>query len=232
MRFLVKKIIFTLLLLCSFSSLYAVDCPPDQVLKLVNAGYTKSEIESMCSDLNTTMLQRNFCTPQIEEWFIKLGIGAVEVEYPAKRQSYIDTKESKYSIEHTKIAIDLGLYWLVNPNVILGFNINGHNDFLQDKTSGYEMNISIYNYAFSGIYYLKKVQDGVYFRGDAGMAKGFIQESNRADIISSEGIGFLLGIGYSFDLRGTSLQIEVIGTNYIIEGQSYKSQQLMLSILF
>lgn len=227
-----KKIILSFLVFFSFSSLYGANCQPDQVIKLLNAGYSKSEIDSMCSDLNTTSLQRNVCPPQAEDWFIKLGIGAVEVEYPAKRQSNIDTKESVYSIEHTKMAIDLGLYWLVNPNVIIGFNINGHNDFLQDKTRGYEMNIAIYNYAFSGVYYLKKIQDGVYFRGDAGIAKGIIQESNQADSISSEGIGFLLGVGYSYDLNGASLQIEVIGTNYIIEGQSYKSQQLMLSILF
>lgn len=227
-----QKNIFFLFLFFSFSFLNAAECPPDQVFKLVNAGYSKSEIDSMCKDLNVTTIQENFCPPPKEEWFIKLGIGAVEVEYPAKRQSYIDIKESTYSIEHTKMALDLGLYWLVSPNVILGFNINGHNDFLQDKASGYEMNISIYNYAFSGIYYLRKIRDGVYFRGDAGMAKGFIQESNQPDTISSEGIGFLLGIGYSFELRGTGLQIEVIGTNYIIEGQSYKSQQLMLSILF
>lgn len=169
------KIVLKSLLLVSLglSSLQAKECSSKEIIKLVNAGYDKNKIDSLCE--NGSAIQQpakkevsNVDSSEIDSWFLRFGVGAVAISYPNEVQVLVDALDNLSYVERTQIAIDMGIYATVNRNYVLGFNINGHADTFKDTLTNVEANINVYNYALSNIYFFDKVEDGFFIRGDIG----------------------------------------------------------------
>jgi hypothetical protein len=229
-----KHIVSAVLLIVVFNiTLSAKECNSDEILKLVNAGYDKQKIDSMCdkpADVAQTNTQAK--SKDIDSWFAKFGIGAVSISYPIEIQQDVDYLDSLSYIDRTKLAIDMGVYFTVNDHYIAGFNINGHTDNFKNTTTNVEMSIRAYNYALSNIYFINQVEDGLFLRGDIGVTKFVVSVTGKQDVASDTGLGLALGGGYCFNLNVVSLQAEVLLTNYSAEGDTIQSAQLLFSVLF
>lgn len=167
-----------------------------------------------------------------DEWFAKIGIGMTNISYPDELQTDIEALDSLSYIDRTKSAIDMGVYWSINSNYIAGFNINGHGDYFTDKITNYEMNINAYNYAFSNIYYINKIEDGLFIRGDVGLVR-ILVGANNSYTVSDTGFGAAIGGGYCYNIDNTlSIQAELLFTDYYADGDNVRSTQLLFSLLF
>ena len=228
------KIVLKSLLLVSLglSSLHAKDCSNEEIIKLVNAGYDKSKIDSLCENNSEIQEPERNELSKIDSWFFKFGVGPVAISYPGEIQTAVDILESSSSIERTSLAIDMGFYGTVNKNYMVGFNINGHSDNFKNTNTNAEMSINVYNYALSNIYFFDKVEDGFFVRGDIGIAKAVVDSTFTSAVSSDAGLGLAIGAGYCFNLNVVSLQTELLFTNYSIEGETVNSSQLLFSLLF
>jgi len=226
-----------LVMILGLTPLYAKECSNEEIIKLVNAGYDKNKIDSLCE--NSSAVQQadtkevsQTAPSEIDSWFFRFGIGAVAISYPDEVQFIVDNLEALNYVERTKLAIDMGFYFPVNRNYMLGFNINGHADNFRNTLTNAETNINVYNYALSNIYFFDEVEDGFFARGDIGFTKAIIDATNTTEAVSDTGLGLAIGAGYCFNLNVVSLQTELLFTNYSIEGETVNSTQLLFSVLF
>ena len=234
MRFFDKIFIVFLM---SQSIIVADDCTSEQIIKLVNSGYEKNEIDTFCNRKSTVSAKEKLSSinkqRDIDSWFVKLGVGHVSISYPTELQTEINALDSLDYVDRTKLAIDMGVYWTVNSNYMAGFNINGHGDYFTDTSTNEEFNINAYNYALSNIYFIDKIKHGLFLRGDIGIVKILVQSNFSSSISSPAGFGVATGGGYSFSINdSTSIQAEILFTNYSVEGGSVKSFQFLVSLLF
>ena len=217
----------------------AKECNSEEILKLVNAGYDKQKIDSICNkttdsiDNDIKPLHQDLIqTAKIDSWFAKFGVGLVSITYPNELQNEVDTLESLSYVDRTKLAIDMGIYFSITNKYMAGFNINGHSDTLKNINTNAEIHIGVYNYALSNIYYINQIEDGVFLRADIGISKGVVSATGYEDSVSDSGLGLAAGLGYCFNLKVVSLQTEVLLTNYTVENDTVQSAQLLFSLLF
>lgn len=226
-----RKVILAMISIATFS--YA-DCTKDEILQMTHAGYMAEQIDSICSNTKVVISKESKIpsNDDIDSWFFKFGIGAVSISYPGEIKETVDHLDSLDYIDRSQLAIDMGVYWTVNKNYMAGFNINGHSDTFKNTITNDEMSINVYNYAFSNVYFFQKVENGLFVRGDIGIAKGVISSTDTSPSTSENGFGLAIGMGYCFNLNIVSLQTEVLLTNYTIEGDTIKSAQFLVSLLF
>ncbi len=226
----------TALLLLLFSAIaLAEECSKGEVLKLLDSGYTKEEVNNICTKKDT----KRFETDQkithkkddnLETWYIKFGIAYVDIKYSSELQDAVDTLEDTPGVTRSSVAVDLGVYFLINKYSIVGFNMNSVGDTFE--YNGDELYINSYNYALSYMYFPEQVRDGIYFRGDIGISKGVIDGDGVQKSTTKDGIGYGVGIGYSFELGGTGLMLEAFHGSYELEDQKIDTTQIFLTGLF
>ena len=163
---------------------------------------------------------------KIKSWYMKIGMGYPYIKHTDSMETTINKLKTQSAISKNQSAIDIGVFTPLNNNYVLGFNVNAHRDNLRFTDSQLaNFTIQINNYAISNLYYLNSIADGIFFRGDIGLAKG-VSKVNEA------GIGLAFGIGYSFYLDDISMQFEGLVTKYQMANEHTSSNQILLSILF
>lgn len=157
-----------------------------------------------------------------ESWYTYWSIGLSNNSYTDELDSALDTLESQPGVDRFEGAIDiLGFYWPVQPKTILGFVVSGSFDLLSTPVG--DIQINQYLYAASAMHFFgKETGDGIFLRGDFGIAKASIDADTTVgsfEATSDSGTGYLLGIGYGIPVSDESrLLLSVNISNKSIEG--------------
>ncbi len=167
-----------------------------------------------------------------ESWYLYFGLGYANPSYSADVQSMLDTYKLFPDLETTTISLDLiGIYWHLSPKTIAGPVINGIGD--RYDIGGYWIQLNQYIYGASVIHYPgENFGSGLFLRADVGLAR-LVQQSSSGGLVSSDtGAGLLVGSGWSFDLGGTRLLLNVNYAFRLIERESYGTFAVSLGGLF
>ncbi len=141
--------------------------------------------------------------PELRPAYFNIGLGYAYNKY--------DGKILKEADGTNKIAgyLDLGVYVPMNEQLLIGGIFNLSFDRLTDSNdSDTYLQMNTYLLGGSVLYYLKRVEEGLYFRGDIGFsyASGTISINGHEDSGSSDwGMGFLVGAGYQIPFDYLSL---------------------------
>lgn len=163
---------------------------------------------------------QNDLSANTESWYTYWGVGSAEFTYPSEVADLLDMLEQIDGVTRTRLALDMfGFYWHVNPMTIGGFVINGAADAFD--IDGETMQWNHYLYSGSMIHYLGSTfGKGPFMRVDAGLAKMVLQSSQDDPVTSENGYGGLIGGGWSFDLGGTRLLLNVNYAYRYIESEA------------
>lgn len=183
----------------------------------------------MGAALAASLLTTQATASNAESWYLKAGLGYAKVSYPGDVQDALDTLKN-LGASSTSVAVDVGVYWPLNNQTLLGININGVGD--KYSLQGYELQVNSYLYALSGIYNFNKIRDGFFVRGDIGLAKASITTNYGFEGSSDTGYGLGLGLGYSWEFDGWGISPEVLYTSYTIEDETYSSSQFLINFMF
>ena len=225
-----KKIV---LIMLSLVSLAYSDCTKDEILNMINAGYTSDKVDEICKKDELSSPTVDIQTSDtVDSWFFKFGLGAVNISYPSELGDALDRIESYNGVDRFQIALDIGIYWSVNRNYMLGFNINNHLDNFTDNYNNSELSVSSDNFALSNVYFFEKLEDGFFIRGDIGISQSLISMTGYKDEKSDAGIGLAAGAGYCFNLNIISIQTELLLTSYKMRDDRVISTQLLVSLVF
>ena len=171
-----------------------------------------------------------------ESWYIYLGLGYANVSYPSEIQDIIDQLKKQEGVSNTPLSIDLGSYWHLTPNTIGGVIINGVADrFVIDRIGEDKnhMQFSHYLIGASVMHYPGQAfVSGLFIRGDVGIAKIIISSSFSNSSRSEICLGLLAGGGWSFDLGGTRLLLNVNYAYRGVEGEAYNTLAFSIGGLF
>ena len=167
-----------------------------------------------------------------ESWYTYWGLGYANVSYPADIQVWIDLLKDQPEVSTMSISLDiLGFYWHIAPKTIAGFIINGVGD--RFEVSGESMQINQYLYAGSVIHYPgQSFGSGFFLRADIGLAKLAVTSSFGEAAGSESGFGLLGGGGWSFDLNGTRLLLNVNYAYRGVESETYNTLSFSVGGLF
>jgi len=162
---------------------------------------------------------------EVESWYTYWSVGLADHFYPKEIQNEVDYLDSSPSVDRTEVAIDmLGFYWPVaDQNTIVGVVVSGTGDRFNIAGTSEYMQINQYLYGLSAMRFMgREPGDGLFVRGDVGIAKASVESSFYSTVTSEYGSGFLLGVGYGIALSGETRLI--LGANYSrksIEGETY-----------
>ncbi|MCF7797411.1 MAG: hypothetical protein K9N11_04655 [Lentisphaeria bacterium] len=167
-----------------------------------------------------------------ESWYTLWSLGSADITYPGDLNTIMNYLEDQDGVTRTKIAMDLlGFYKHLSPQTIGGVVINGAADRMEVDDSWMQLNQ--YLYGISMITYPgKRFGSGLFLRADAGLAKMVMQDSDGDTDSSENGFGILGGAGYSFDLGGTRLLINVNYALRRIEDEDATTMGITVSGLF
>lgn len=158
-----------------------------------------------------------------ESWYTYWSIGLSDNTYNDDLDNALRRLESMPGVSRTEGAFDiLGFYWPLQPKTILGFIISGSFDSISTPAGSFQLNQ--YLYAASVMHFFgKETGDGVFLRGDFGMAKASFEmdtTSGRSETISESGGGYLLGVGYGIPVSEESRVLLSLNlSNKSIEGE-------------
>lgn len=167
---------------------------------------------------------------EIEDWYIKAGLGFTDITYPSPLEDAVNTLESHPAVDRTTVALDFGVYWPIENQLLLGFNINGTGDRLSDAYD--HIQINLYNYAFSAIYNFNEIRDGFYVRGDIGIARAVVDSSFGSTVSSDSGLGLGLGAGYAFSFDTWGIMPELLLTKLDIENSTTTTTQFLINFMW
>jgi hypothetical protein len=170
-----------------------------------------------------------------ESWYMYWGLGYPVITYPHEVQELLDYIEDQPGISRTRLDMDLlGIYLPVNQHhTAVGFVINAAGDRLSDDNNNW-VQINQYTYGASVMHFFdRNIGDGLFVRGDIGIAKMVITNSDDYSSGSDAGFGFLIGGGYSHPVTsGTRI---VLNANYSyrkIEGDAVSKVAFSIGGLF
>lgn len=169
----------------------------------------------------------------IESWYAYWAIGLSDNQYPGSLDAVINAAESTPGVTRTQLAIDmLGFYWPINNKTTLGFVISGSADRLEDSYGNY-VQLNHYLYGLSSMYFFgKRIGDGFYVRGDAGIAK-ISMDSSIGSATSNNGSGILLGVGYAWPISNeTRILVGLTTSSYSVESENYSTTSLTIGGLW
>ncbi len=171
------------------------------LLAMVSIGLAQEDWEKEYDDNSGTAYQ--------EGWYTYWGLGGASVSYTDEVDDALDEMVDDYDLDRMQLTIDmLGFYWPINNNTILGFVINAAADRIYDSDDWFQYNS--YLYSASAIYYPgSEFGSGVFLRGDVGMAAFVATDSDENSENGEKGFGFLVGGGYSINLGGTRILLNV-----------------------
>jgi len=157
-----------------------------------------------------------------ESWYLYWGLGGAAVTYPKAVQDVIDIIEDADGVQRATISMDmLGFFFPVLPKTIGGVVINSDGDRFAYEKSWFQWNQFLYG--ASVIHYVgQRFGQGPFLRVDAGLAKMNYQDSEDNSIDSEDGFGALVGGGFSFDLGGTRILLNLNYSFRKVEGNNYQ----------
>ncbi len=155
-------------------------------------------------------------TNKKEGWYTYWGLGYAATQYPGDLQSALDALDNVPGASRVRLSLDMfGFYWPVNNHhTAVGVVINGAADRFIYQAVLFQVEwfqINQYTLAASTMHYFNNtIGKGFFVRGDVGIAKLAVSDSDGNNDSSNNGIGFLVGGGYGFNLSpGTRLLINV-----------------------
>lgn len=161
-----------------------------------------------------------------EDWYTFWSFGFANHQYAEPFESAMDRLEALPGVSRTEIAIDmLGFYWPVGDQskTIAGFVINGSADRLNDSFDHIQLNQYLYGASIMH-FFGREPGDGLFVRGDIGVAKLLLSDSFGTNLTSDSGSGFVIGIGYGIPVSAESrLILSVTSANRSVEGDDYKA---------
>jgi len=148
-----------------------------------------------------------------ESWYTYWGVGAAQITYPDATDRFLNEFADLDGVDRTTIAMDmLGFYWPISSMTIGGVVVNGAGDRFDFQNEWFQYNH--FTYSASMIHYLgSRFGSGLFLRGDIGSARLNYQDSNKANENSENGLGVLIGGGWSFNLGGTRI---LLNANYTV----------------
>jgi len=178
----------------------------------INEGLTAQKgdiLRENYSDIYSNMRaarDHNNADERRESWYTYWGLGTSSITYPTDIEAILRYIKSQYGPTNYTLCLDLlGIYFHLSPKTIVGFIINGVGD-RYDYSAGYFFQINQYNYGLSFIRYLNRnFGSGLFLRTDIGLSKYVYQSNIDGNYVSDNGIGAILGGGYSVDLGGTRI---------------------------
>ena len=173
-----------------------------------------------------------------ENWYAYWSLGTVNHDHPPELERIMSDADSVPGIDRTELALDMfGFYFPVDvlENSAAGFVINGSTDSLTD-TFGNSVNFNTYLYGLSFMSFLgSEIGDGLFVRGDFGIAKAVVSSTGRfnSSTSSESGTGYLLGVGFGIPLSSQARII--LGANTSskkIDSKTYGATQFTVGILW
>lgn len=167
-----------------------------------------------------------------ESWYTYWGGGYSSISYPSELQSFLDLINEQDGVSNISLHLDLlGFYWHLANKTIAGVVFNGVGD-RYSKDDDY-IQINQYLYSASVMQYLgEDFGSGPFLRTDIGLAKMVLQSSEGEDSSSDLGFGFLVGGGWSFDLGGTRLLLNINYAYRGVEDETYNTIGFSVGGLF
>ncbi len=162
-----------------------------------------------------------------EDWYTYWSLGFSNNNYPGDLDSALDDLESLPGVDRAEIAIDMfGFYWPIQDKLNLGFVISGSADSFTTPVG--DMQINQYLYGASVMkFFGKEIGDGLFLRGDLGLAKASISTDVGGGTLtatSDTGLGFLLGVGYGIPVSEESrVLLSINFSNKDIEGDNWSA---------
>lgn len=197
--------------------------------------FTMVEIERVSKETATTEIHTREPQDNIESWYLYFALGYGKPYYPDPLQEVLDMLNSIPNVSHVSISIEIpGIYFpLHNNKTILGGSLNGIGDRYEVSSSGNSMQINQYFFSFSCVHFLTgNIGDGLFIRGDAGLAWMNVQSSSGISVNSESGYGFLFGGGYSLPLSNeTRISFNLNYGIRQIESESYGALSINVGVL-
>ncbi len=167
-----------------------------------------------------------------ERWYTYWGMGASVVGYQDEMLQELYEAMDELADSRTSIGLDLlGIYLPVRNQTIAGVIVNVAGDRFQFDNGWFQENY--YLYSLSAIHYLSRFGKGFFLRADGGISTYNYQDSDGDNINGDEnGYGLLLGGGYSFNLGGTSLMMNLNYSYRTVETIKMNFVGLTLGALF
>ncbi len=182
--------------------------------------------------LSSPSFSQDFQDVTTESWYTYWGVGYSSISYPSELQQMLDFLNEQSGVSNISLQLDLlGIYFHVAPKTIAGVIINGVGD--RYEVEGENFQINQYLYSASAMHYLgDSFGSGPFLRVDVGLAKLAITSSFGSDETSESGFGLLVGGGWSFDLGGTRLLLNLNYAHRSVEDESYNTVGLSIGGLF
>jgi hypothetical protein len=195
--------------------------------------FLMSEVEKITKEAASSSIVAPEPRNKIESWYLYFALGYGKAYYPSPLQEAVDVLGSSSEVSHVGISLDLpGIYWpLRNNHTILGGSLNGIGD--RFETGGRSIQINQYLLSLSSLNFLTgEIGDGLYLRGDVGMAWLNVQGSGGLSSSSSVGFGGLVGGGYAFPVSSETRITQNLnyGVRWV-ESDSYGSLSVNLGVL-
>ncbi len=146
-------------------------------------------------------------TPELRPAYFNIGLGYAYNKYDGEIIEAPDGTD--------KIAgyLDLGVYVPMNEQMLVGGVFNASFDRLTDShNSDTYSQMNTYLFGGSVLYYLNRVEEGLYFRGDIGFSYASITfsiDGHEGTGSSDWGMGFLVGAGYQIPFDYMSLGVNL-----------------------
>ncbi len=166
-----------------------------------------------------------------ESWYLLLGVGYPVNAYPDNVRTNIDNFTKLNDESHFTLSLDVGVYWPLENNLLLGITLNGYGDSYDTK----DEYIMISNYMVGGSavwYFGGYIGKGFFLRGDLGIAQ--VDVSDKNSIYNENNIGFSVkaDAGYSVPLsRETRVEFD-LGFRYgSVNSESYTALSFGFNVL-
>ena len=169
-----------------------------------------------------------------ESWYTYWALGYAKPTYPGELQDFLDAVNDLPGVKNTALDIDfLGFYWPVNNHrTAVGFIINSGADRYEFEGEWFQINQ--YLYGFSAMHFFEhNIGQGFFARGDLGIAKMNVTDSDNNNESSDSGWGFLIGGGYGFPItEGTRLMLNGNYSYKKVEKENYGKISVNLGFMF
>jgi hypothetical protein len=168
---------------------------------------------------------------KMESWYLCFALGYAGTNYPSALQADLDQIKDRGS--RFAAAFDIpAVYWpLADRRTLLGGAINAVGD--RYELNGSSIDISQVTLGFSVLRFLTgDIGDGLFLRGDLGLASLNVHDSYGTSVSSDAGLGFLLGGGYAIPVSNeTRMYLQGYYGSRTVEGDTYRSAGVTLGVM-
>lgn len=172
---------------------------------------------------------------QPESYYIHIGLGSTNITYdsdsiPAQNIDY-------YLSDRTSVLIDLGLYFPLSNQLLLGGSLTADIDHLELFDYDYEWEEWTTTLtSVSALYFFDRINRGLFVRGDIGFSRASYTNDQDMELETKDeqnGFGYRLGVGFSLSLsKGWSMNATLSHSVKYIDELPVETNNLSFSILF